>query len=879
MSTLSAQDAPKTASAKDSVPELKYKFNNEKDGGLFLKNPFKKEIIYDPVLGKYLIIEKIGDIEVRRPVYMTLEEYKDYRLKKDMLLYNKEKLSALNSKKKGSADAQKNLLPKYYVNSSFFENLFGGNEIEVQPTGSVNIKMGMLYQKVDNPQLSERNRSSLTFDFDQQISASIRAKIGTRLNVNANYDTQSTFNFQNLIKLEYTPTEDDIIQAVEVGNISMPIKNSLITGAQSLFGVKTRLKFGNTSITGVFAEQKSQTRSVTAQGGATLNEFELQTTDYDDNRHFFLSHYFRDNYNIALKNYPLINSPISITRVEVWVTNRNSSTIDVRNIVALADIGEFKPENIGPATVTPVPGQIYPSNQSNDINNILTATGPVRNISTVSNGLSIFAMQQGRDYSVLENARKLLPNEYEIHPQLGFLSLNRRLTDSDVLAVAFEYTISGDSNVYKVGEFTSDGIVNPDNIVVKLLRSEILSTSIPMWDLMMKNVYALNAYHMNSDGFRLELMYEDPETGVPVNILQNASTPGVEDRTLLNLIGVDRLDQSLFNIPEGDGYFDYVEGATVNSEKGYIIFPTVEPFGDDLALKLSHVDDEIYIFKELYQETKSEAKNNYQSKDKYLIKGYHKSETSNGIPLNAFNVPKGSVNVTAGGRTLVEGIDYVVDYQIGRVQIIDPALEASNTPINVSVENNAVFNLQTKRFLGIDIEHKFSENLLVGATILNLNEKPITQKSVFGQEPINNTMFGLNASFGTEVPKFTKWVNYLPNIDTDVVSNFSIRGDFAYLLPGSPKRIEQGGEATSYIDDFEGSQIPLEIKSTLQWHMASTPQYQTQFDLGGNAIDLSYGYKRAKLAWYIIDPLFYGGGSLKPEGVDNDELSRFSTVE
>ena len=875
MATLSAQDTSKTAKSKDSVPELKYKFNSDKEGGLFLKNPFKKEVIYDPILGKYLIIEKIGGVEVKRPMYLTLEAYKKYRLKKDMLLYNKEKLSALNSKKKGSADAQKNLLPKYYVNSSFFENLFGGNEIEVQPTGSVNIKMGMLYQKVDNPQLSERNRSSLTFDFDQQISASIRAKIGTRLQVNANYDTQSTFNFQNLIKLEYTPTEDDIIQALEVGNISMPIKNSLITGAQSLFGVKARLKFGNTSITGVFAEQKSQTRSVTAQGGATLNEFELQTTDYDDNRHFFLSHYFRDQYNTALEKYPLINSPINITRVEVWVTNRNSSTLDVRNIVALADIGEFKPKNIGPATVTPVPGQIYPSNQANDINSILTETGPVRNISKVSNGLAPFGMQQGRDYSVLENARKLLPNEYDIHPQLGFISLNRRLTDSDVLAVAFEYTISGDSKVYKVGEFTSDGIVNPDNIVVKLLRSEILSTSIPMWDLMMKNVYALNAYRMNSEGFRLELMYEDPETGVPVNILQNANTAGAEGATLLNLIGVDRLDQSLFVTPEGDGYFDYVEGVTVNSDKGYIIFPTVEPFGEDLALKLTDIADEIYIFKELYRETKSEAKNNYQSKDKYLIKGYHKSETSNGIPLNAFNVPKGSVRVTAGGRTLVEGVDYVVDYQmIGRVHIIDPALEASNTPINVSVENNAVFNLQTKRFLGLDIEHKFSENLLVGATILNLREKPITQKSVFGQEPINNTMFGLNASFATEVPKFTKWVNYLPNIDTDVVSNFSIRGDFAYLMPGSPKRIKQGGEATSYIDDFEGSQIPLEIKSTLQWHMASTPQYQTQFDLGGNAIDLSYGYKRAKLAWYIIDPLFYGGGSLKPDGVDNDELSR-----
>jgi len=866
-------DTTKVTKTSDTL-KLKYPFNSNQSGSLYLTDPSQYEIIYDSELGKYMIIEKIGDYFVKRPIYMNQEEYKEYRLKKDMLEYYKQKISATNSKKIGSENTQKNLLPTYYVNSNFFESVFGGNTIEVNAQGSVLIKLGMLYQKVDNPQLSERNRSSFTFDFNQEISASILAKVGTRLKVGAQYDTQSTFNFQNQIKLEYTPTEDDILQKVEVGNVSMPLKNSLIVGAQSLFGVKTQLKFGKTTVTGVFAEQKSQTRSVAAQGGSTIQEFELKTTDYDENRHFFLSQYFRDSYNTALENYPLINSSINITKVEVWVTNRSASTIDIRNIVGIADLGEGDPANIGPANVTPVPGALLPINEANDISSILTTNNAVRKIATVSDGLAPFSMQQGRDYSVLENAIKLRPDEFKVHPQLGFISLNRRLADSDVLAVSFEYTVSGDSEVYKVGEFTSDGIIAPDNIVVKLLRSEIISTQIPLWDLMMKNVYSLQTYRMQPDGFRLELLYADDATGVPINMLQNAQTVGVSDKTLLNLLDVDRLDQSQFITPEGDGYFDYVEGATVNSEKGYILFPTVEPFGEDLEAKLTNADDAIYIFNELYEITKSEAKNNFQQKDKYLIKGYHKSENANGIPLGAFNVPQGSVRVTTGGRELVEGVDYVVDYQMGRVQIINPSLEASNAPIQVSVENNAAFNLQTKRFLGIDIEHKFSDKFIAGLTILNLNEKPITQKALFGQEPINNTIFGLNASYGTEVPKFTKWVNKLPNIDTDVVSNFSIRGDFAYLVPGSPKRIELDGEATSYIDDFEGSQIPLEIKSVQQWHMASTPQYQTQFDLGGNATDLSYGYKRARLAWYIIDPLFYGSSSLKPGNIDNAELSR-----
>ena len=883
-STISAQGIPvkfkkdsiKTITdtiKKDSVP-LKYPFSANQQGGLYLSDPSTSKIIYDKDLKKFILVEKIGNYDVKQPLYMSQSEYEKYRLQKDMLNYYKTKISATNSKKAGSVEAQKNLLPTYYVKSDFFESVFGGNTIEVNPQGSVLVKMGILHQKVDNPQLTQSNRSSTTFDFNQEINASISAKVGTRLKVGAQYDTQSTFNFQNQIKLEYTPTEDDILQKIEVGNVSMPLKNSLIVGAQSLFGVKTQLQFGKTTVTGVFAQQKSQTKSVSAQGGSNIQEFELQTTDYDDNRHFFLSQYFRDHYNEALKNYPLVNSSINITRVEVWVTNRNATTTNVRNIVALADLGEALPQNIGPANVTPIPGALLPSNDANSINSILTATNPVRQIATVNNALSPFSMQQGRDYSLLENAIQLQPNEYKINPQLGYISLNRRLADSDVLAVAFEYTISGDPKVYKVGEFTSDGTVAPDNLVVKLLRSEIVSTQIPMWNLMMKNIYSLQTYRIQPDGFRLELLYADDATGVPINVLQNAQTTGVASKTLLNLIGVDNLDQSMYYTPDGDGYFDYVEGITVDSENGLIIFPTVQPFGQNLQNKLTNSADSNYIFNELYTETKTQAKNDFQQKDKYLLKGYLKSDSSGGISLGAFNVPQGSVRVTSGGRELVEGVDYVVDYQMGKVQIINPSIQSSNAPVQVSVENNAAFSLQTKSFVGVDVEHQFSKNFIAGATLLNLNEKPITQKAIYGQEPINNTIFGLNATYSNEVPFLTKLANKLPNIDTDVPSNISMRADFAYLKPGSPKRIKQNGEATSYIDDFEGSQIPLEIKSIQQWSLASTPQYQTEFDLGGNASDLSYGYKRAKLAWYIIDPLFYGGSVLKPSNIDNTELSR-----
>ena len=385
----------------------------------------------------YIFYEKIGDFYLKHPTYMTAKEYKEYRLQRDMLEYSKEKINAVGGKTKNSADAQKNLLPTYYVNSNFFESIFGGNTIEVNPQGSILIKMGLIHQKVENPQLSEQNRQSTNFDFGQEISASLNAKIGNRLKISANFDTQSTFNFQNMVKLEYTPTEDDIIRKIEVGNVSMPMRNSLVTGAQNLFGAKTELQFGNTTVTAIFSQQRSQVQSVSAQGGSVINEFDFKVSNYDTNRHFFIAHNFRDKYNDALSSFPLINSSINITRVEIWVTNRNSTTVGTRNIVALSDLGENNPNNIGPANVTPTPGSKDPSNEANNLKDLLTLNGSIRQISSVSQALSPYSMAQGRDYTILENAIKLIQGiDFTMNAQLGFITLKRRLAESDVLAVA-----------------------------------------------------------------------------------------------------------------------------------------------------------------------------------------------------------------------------------------------------------------------------------------------------------------------------------------------------------------------------------------------------------------------------------------------------------
>ncbi|MBZ4036818.1 cell surface protein SprA [Flavobacterium sp. 17A] len=882
---------------------------------------------YDPITDRYIYTNSVDGFSINYPLILTPREYEDLVLKESRRNYFRKKSDAIDGKKAGAEAAKKDLLPRYYINSSLFESIFGSNTIDVKPTGSVEMDLGLRYTKQDNPSFSPRNRSSLTFDFDQRISMSLMGKIGTRLEVNANYDTQSTFAFQNLFKLAYTPSEDDIVQKVEVGNVSMPLNSTLIRGAQSLFGVKTQLQFGKTTITGVFSEQKSQTKSIVAEGGGTVQNFDLFALDYDNDRHFFLSQYFRNKYDASLRNYPLIDSRVQVTRIEVWVTNKQNRVAtnnnNLRNVIALQDLGEGQvsgvPDNEVVVITNPVGFFNNPvdSPTDNDNNKYDPKTigqagsylnSNIREIVTAKSGFNNTNVVEGTDYSILENARKLTTNEYTFNPQLGYISLQQRLANDEILAVAFEYTVGG--KVYQVGEFGSDGVdatvvtgnnnanqaIVTQSLVLKMLKSSLTNVNNPVWNLMMKNVYQIpQAYQIKQEDFRLNILYTDPS---PINYITPATgstfppnpapNDKVENTPLLNVFNLDRLNYN--NDPQtgGDGFFDYVPGITVDVQNARIIFTTKEPFGELLFRKLNtgagenyndpatyNANQRKYVFRNMYRSTQAGALQD-SDKNKFLLRGKYKSSGSNGIPIGAFNVPQGSVVVTAAGRVLVEGIDYSVDYQLGRVQILDPSLQASNTPIEVSLENNSIFGQQTRRFMGLNVEHKISEKFVVGGTFLKMTERPFTQKSSYGQESVNNTIFGFNGNYATEVPFLTRLANKLPNIDTDVPSNLSIRGEVAFLKPDAPKASDFEGEATIYIDDFEGTQTTIDMRSAFAWSLASTPFINSANDNTFNASSntLEYGYKRAKLAWYTIDPIFY---TSKPSGISNDDLSLNTT--
>ena len=898
-------------------------------GRMELPNPtsIKDLYTYDVITDRYIYTKTLGGFNISYPVLLTPEEYQDLVLKEQMKEYFMDKIDAADGRKEGAEEAQKNLLPTFYVQSSMFESIFGGNTIEVIPQGSVEIDLGMLYTKQDNPSFSPRNRSNLSFDFDQRISLSLLGKVGERLQVTANYDTQSTFDFQNQVKLEYTPTEDDIIQKIEVGNVSMPLNSSLIQGAQSLFGVKTQLKFGKTTITGVFSEQKSESRTVVAEGGSTVTKFDIFALNYDENRHFFLAQYFRDNYNRVIEKYPFLNSNVQVTRIEAWVTNRSNRTENVRNIVAIQDIGESDPTKIGllvpPGGFINRPSNSYPDNGNNDFNPFglndptqQTILNPlIRDVASVQSGFTGLQVVEGTDYVSLENARKLQSNEYQLNSQLGYISLNQKLTNDEVLGIAYQFTVNG--KVYQVGEFSNDGVEatggtlpgdpggDPNapvttgisqNLIVKLLKSNITNVNQPVWDIMMKNIYPLGAFQLEEEGFKLNILYTDPSPLNYITPVEGTTFPepnpsdmdpvDLNDATLLRVFNLDRLSFNNDPQPGGDGFFDFMPGITVDTQNGRIIFTSVEPFGEYLFDKLDetpnggpesysnpetyNANQDRYVFDKLYSSSKTQAELLQSEKNKFQLKGTYKSTGADGIAIGGFNIPQGSVTVTAGGRQLVEGVDYTVNYQLGRVQILDPALLNSSTPIQVTTENTTLFGQQTKRFTGLNVEHQFSDKFIIGGTYLNLNERPLTQKATYDVEPLNNTVFGFNANYSAAVPFLTRLVNKLPNIDTDVESNVSIRGEFAYLMPGAPKVSSFDGKSTVYVDDFESAQTQLDISLPTSWYLSSTP---IDAGFGGDVVNnrLEYNYFRAKLNWYTIDPIFYS--SQRPDGINDEDIS------
>ena len=818
----------------------------------------KLEAVYDDSLNLYFIGSKIGNSYLNAPVMMTPEEYLKWSERRARQAFFRQK-DAENTAAKGK---EKFDFSDMHFDLGPAEKIFGPGGVRIKTQGTAELKLGATVKNVDNPSLPIRNRKTTAFDFDEKINLSVNGKVGDKVDMTLNYNTDATFDFDTKnIKLKYEGKEDEIIKLVEAGNVTFPSNNSLVTGASSLFGIRTDLQFGKLKLQTVLSQKNSTSKSVSSKGGTQTTPFELNVADYEENRHFFLSHYFREIYDNAMQRLPNMTTGIKINRVEVWVTNKTGTTANSRNIVAFTDLGENLAQYISNSYWS-ASGSPVPSNQANNEYAQLVAAIDTasRSIDLITARLESFTqLEGGADYEKLSSARLLTSSEYTVNTALGYISLKAGLQTDQVLAVAYEYTYGGQT--YQVGEFASDLTQTDKTLFVKSLKNTSNNPSQGNWRLMMKNVYYL-ATNIEREKFRLDIKYQSDTTGTYLSYLPEAA---LKSTTLLKVMGLDRLDNN--QKAHSDGRFDFVQGYTVDN--GRVFLPAAEPFGAYLRryLKqkgLESVADK-YCFDALYDSTKTFAKQNAE-KNKFIMAGQFKGSSANVISLGAYNVPQGSVVVTAGGVTLQEGSDYSVDYAAGEVTILNQSIIDAGTSVNVSLEDNTQYGMQRKTMFGVNWEYEFNKNFTLAGTLQHLQEKALITKVSLGEEPLNNTIWGLSLNWKQESQWLTKMLNKIPFLHVTQPSQITLTGEFAQLI--AHKSVGTQDNA-SYIDDFENTKNLIDVSDAKAWVLSSVPSKTVDADLDKTTV--ASGYGRALLAWYNVDPIFtHRSSSLTPSHIKSD---------
>ena len=821
----------------------------------------KTTVEYDLKTGTYVVRTLIGEMEIATPITLSPEEYQNYSFQQSIKSYYRDR---------NEEEFQKEVNKKFNITDMQFdigvaEEIFGPGGIRVRTQGSADIEIGMKTNSTDNPALPVTSRRRSFFNFDESVQLNMQANVGTKVDFNMNYNTESSFDFDSKkLKLAYTGEEDEIIKLIEAGNVSMQTSNSLINGGAALFGMKADLQFGKLRINALLAQQESESKTVSSKGGVQTKPFELNVDAYDENRHFFLAHYFRDNYDHAMEKLPFVRSSVTINRMEVWITNKRSNYDQSRNIVAFADLAEHK--HIFNPEYTPLGNTDLPYNGANTQYQGMLAMAAVRDIGKVTQALT-GVLEGGREYEKIESARLLNESEYTYNKQLGYISLKTQLQTDEVLAVAYQYTSGG--VVYQVGEFSSDNTTNTtDCLYLKLLKGTNMAPSMPFWDLMMKNVYSLGAYSVQKEKFKLDILFQSDTTGVYLNYLTEGN---IKNSILLRVMNLDRLDRN--NEAHPDGFFDFVEGFTILPENGKVIFPVVEPFGSHLRKMIAN--DAIakkYVFQELYDSTLVFAQQ-VAEKNKFRLQGEYKASSGSEINLGATNVARGSVRVTAGGVVLAENVDYTVDYAGGVVTILNESIIAANTPVSVQLENQSTYSMQRKTMMGIDVNYQFSKDFILGGTLMHMSEMPMTTKTVMGSESVKNTLWGINASYKTESQWLTNVFDKLPLLTLTKPSQVSFNAEFAHLIAGHYENEYTG--KYSYIDDFESTQTGFDLKNPFPWQLSSVP-YSDAPDAplpeASKVNDTDYGKNRALLAWYYVDGLFTRtNSSSAPSHIRNDK--------
>ena len=801
---------------------------------LYARDPAAVQIVesLDSALWKYRVQRLVGGLDTRIPVELSLEEYRDARWKRSLrqnweTLTQAYKVQDQRDAGLGELFGQITKIEIPVPKNPLF-SIFGPNIIKLQINGAVDIHSAFRNTQIDqfinSPLGNVRNEP----DFQQQVQVNVKGEIGDKLKIDADWNTQRTFEYENQLRVRYTGYEDEIVKSVEAGNVSLQSNASFISSSQALFGIKAGFQFGPLALTTVASQKKGQIKELTVSGGARPTPFERRATEYSKD-HYFIDTDYIPLYDSAFVNIPAVVDPgRQIREIEVWVSRVGQPVPGKERRVAA-----FMDESLV---------LLYQNDPA------LRAAGE---FSTQKDSID------AGDYIKLEQNL-----DYVFHPHAGFITLNRSLQAEQAIAVA--YSIAAGT----IGNFDRD---TSTPLIMKLVRPRQLGPQHrTAWRMMLKNHYPLGGRGIKKEGFELSIFYQVAGTPPEVDIVL---PQGVR---LVQMFGLDRFSET--GAVGSDEKFDYFPGLTIDENRGELIFPTVEPF-DSVSIRnfllkrvgftaaQAQAAADSFAFGAIYDTTDNGSRNS--ERNKFIIKGVITPTTASTYSLG-FNIVEGSVDVIVNGQSAPKS-DYNVDYITGQVVIRNQALLVPGTNLQIRYEANDLFQLASKTLLGARGDLNLGKNASFGFTVMNLNQQSLSDKVRLGEEPISNTIMGVDGGVNFEVPFLTRALNVLPGIQTNASSNLSFRGEAAYMSPDPNTRKsaipQDNSSGIAYIDDFEGARrlIPFSVNSQ-QWKDASVPFYMKGFDTyvppDGISIptnapvlpETTKIYSKAKAFWFNVQP-------------------------
>ena len=674
------------------------------------------------------------------------------------------------------------------IKSQAFQKIFGGNTVGLSVQGNVTIDGGLRHEKRSEVKTAINRHSNYNFKMKQTQRFTVKGNVGEKVNVYVDQDSERPFEFDNAIKLEYKGFEDEVIESIEAGNVSLSLPSTRFVTFSAknsgLFGIKTNMRLGNLKMTTIASQEKGQKKKLSISGGATSDENRIDDSNWRKGTYFFLNTDYRENFKIFQDGLH-VASPNIVSRIEVYkVEPRLHTQADAIFGWAIADTTG------------------------------LTGSDPTNPDTS----------EVDKDHYKGYFKRLEQNTDYYIDKDLGFIALNQPLRD-EILAVAYRDTLGK----YQAGNIDyNESSSSAKPIILQMLRTDNPQPTDQVWPLEWKNVYYLGSRNIQKEGFDLKIYFKPP-SGDPQETIDKNGTP----ISYLEIFGLDRVD--LNGNPTSDNILDDNPNF-INWARGELIFPELEPFKFE-GLKTDEKEFYDQKLKEkrvtaMYDTTNTQV----ITKDSkfYVSVSAKVRETNYSL---GFNIIEGSEEITLDGRRLVSGTDYIIDYFSGNLTLLDERAADPNASLDITYESNQLFQIDRKTILGTRWDYELFNNSFIGGTLLYLNQSTLDQKIRIGQDgPMQNFVWNLNTALNFNPFLITKALNALPLVQTKEASSVKFEAEVAQIIPNPNSR---NNEATGdingvvYIDDFEAAkrETPLGVMRR-QWTPSSVPKGLSPLDRG-----------------------------------------------